>query len=201
MGLHPRRAEGARDRGTRGEAALQRVAGPPRAYDTGAAEGFREAVRDRVRAGAGARGVRAARDLIEVVDDRSELPLESVMKLQLRRLGFRQPGLQVPVPSPGGTYWMDLEIPGAGLFFECDGNGKYTDAALTDGRPVERILLDEKHREDWVRGVSGNRVLRFGTRDVATPDALASRLRAFRVELPTTRKRLFLPRRPLLAGQ
>lgn len=183
------------------DAALQRVAGPPRAYDTGAAEGFREAVRDRVRAGGGARGVRAARDLIEVVDGRSELPLESVMKLQLRRLGFPQPGLQVPVPSPGGTYWMDLEIPGAGLFLECDGNGKYTDAALTDGRPVERILLDEKHREDWVRGVSGNRVLRFGTRDVATPDALASRLRAFRVELPTTRKRLFLPRRPLLAGQ
>lgn len=96
---------------------------------------------------------------------------------------------------------MDLEIPGAGAFIECDGQGKYVDAALTAGRTLDGILLAEKHREDWVRGVTDKRVLRCASADVATPDALAARLRAFRIALPTTRRRLFLPRRPLLAGQ
>lgn len=183
------------------DAALRSIAGPPRRYDEALAEGFRDAVGERIKANAGGRGVRAARDLVTLIDGRSELPLESVTKLQLRRLGFSQPGLQVEVPSPGGSFWMDLEIPGAGAFIECDGQGKYVDAALTAGRPLDGILLAEKHREDWVRGVTDKRVLRCASADVATPDALAARLRAFRIALPTTRKRLFLPRRPLLAGQ
>lgn len=183
------------------DAAQQLTAGSPRAYDTGVADGFRDAVRARIDAGTGHRDVRAARDLVEVMDGRSELPLESVTKLQLRRLGFPQPELQVPVPGPAGTSWMDLEVPGAGAFIECDGEGKYTGTALTGGRSIASILLREKRREDWVRGVTGKRVLRLGSRDVVTSDMLAFRLRAFHVELPSARKRLFLPRRPLLAGQ
>lgn len=183
------------------DAAMQRVAGPPRRYDVAGGDAFRERLRERLRRSSGKRGVRAARDVVEVLDGRSELPLESVTKLQVRRLGFMQPGLQVKVPAGTGTYWMDLELVEADAFLECDGDGKYTDPALTAGRPLSGILLAEKEREDWVRGITGRRVLRCASRDVVTPDALADRLRAFRITLPTSRERLFLPRRPLLAGQ
>ncbi|MFS0866655.1 hypothetical protein AB3M83_04880 [Microbacterium sp. 179-B 1A2 NHS] len=184
------------------DAAMGRVAGPPRQYDVAAAERWRDALRERVDAAAGARGIRQAREIVEIMDGRSELPLESVTKLQLRRLGFAQPGLQVRVPGPGPSdYWLDIELEEAGAFYECDGEVKYTDESMRSGQTLERILLDEKHREDWVRGTTGRRVLRGGTAHAVTPAALAARLTSFGVSLPSRRARLLLPSAPLLAGQ
>lgn len=137
-----------------------------------------------------------------MMDGRSELPLESVTKLQLRRLGFVQPDVQVRVPGPGGSdYWMDIGLREADAFYECDGEAKYTDEALRSGRTVERVLLDEKQREDWVRGTTGKRVVRGGSAHAATPAALAARLTSFGIPLPPRRARLLLPSAPLLAGQ
>lgn len=183
------------------DAALGRIGGDPRRYDRGAADAWRASLIERADAVVGARGVRGARSMFEIADGRSQLPLEAVTKLQFRRLGFRQPGLQVRVPAQHGDYWMDIEVEEAGAFYECDGETKYTDEALRSGRSLEQVLLDEKRREDWVRGVTRRRVLRGGSAHAATPEALASRLASFGVELPDRRVRLLLPRVPLLTGQ
>jgi hypothetical protein len=184
------------------DAALGRVGGDPRNYDEPAAEEWLLAMRDRLDANAGARGIRHARVVMELVDGRSQLPLESVTKLQLRRLGLGQPRLQVPVAAPsGGSFWMDVELVEADSFFECDGETKYTDEALRSGRTLEEVLLAEKQREDWVRGTTGKRVLRGGSAHAASPEALASRLVSFGVTIPDPRNRLLLPRRPLTYGQ
>lgn len=184
------------------DAALARIGGDPRAYNLAAAESWRDALRDRVSAAPGARGIREARELVELIDGRSQLPLESVTKLQLRRLGFRDLRLQVPVAAPrGGSFWLDICIDEAGVFFECDGEAKYTDEALRAGKRLEEVLLAEKQREDWVRGTTGMRVVRGGMPDAATPEALADRLQSFGIRLPDHRARPFLPRRPLLRGQ
>jgi hypothetical protein len=184
------------------DAALARVGGDPRYYDERAAGEWLMAMESRTDRGAGARGIRHARMLMTLVDGRSQLPLESITKLQLRRLGFDQPRLQVPVPAPdGGSFWLDLELGESDSFYECDGETKYTDEAMRSGRTLEQVLLAEKQREDWVRGTTGKRVLRGGSAHAASPSALAARLGSFGIALPDPRKRLLLPRRPLAYGQ
>ncbi|MGB4778924.1 hypothetical protein [Microbacterium sp.] len=184
------------------DTALGGVGGDPRWYDDAAAAQWLAGIEERVGRMPGARGIRHARALLEVADGRSQQPLEIVTKLQLRRLGFRQPGLQVPVPAPsGGSYWLDLELEESGAFYECDGETKYTDEAMRSGRTLEQVLLDEKRREDWVRGTTGKRVVRGGTPHSVTPAALAGRLQSFGIELPDPRHRLLLPRRPFVYGQ
>ncbi len=184
------------------DAQLGRIGGDPREYDAPAADAWLAGMAARIDAAPGARGIRQARTLIGLVDGRSQLPLESITKLQLRRLGFRTPRLQVPVRASGeGWFWMDIELDEADAFYECDGETKYTDEALRSGRTLEQVLLAEKQREDWVRGMTGRRVLRGGSAHAASPAALASRLASFGVMLPDRRDRLLLPRRPLLYGQ
>jgi hypothetical protein len=184
------------------DAALARIGGDQRRYDEGAADEWLLGMGVRLDANAGARGIRHARAVMAIVDGRSQLPLESVTKLQLRRLGFGQPRLQVPVAAPGdGSFWMDVELEEARAFYECDGETKYADEAMRSGRTLEQVLLAEKQREDWVRGTTGKRVLRGGSVHAASPAALAARLASFGVALPEPRDRLFLPRRPFVYGQ
>ncbi len=183
------------------DAALARIGGDPRDYDERAADEWLAAIGVRLDTNAGARGIRHARLLMPLVDGRSQLPLESVTKLQLRRLGFNQPRLQVPVAAPtGGSFWMDVELEEADAFYECDGETKYTDEAMRSGRTLEQVLLAEKQREDWVRGTTGKRVLRGGSEHAKSPAALAARLLSFGIALPDSRKRLLLPSRPLIYG-
>lgn len=182
-------------------AELARWGGPPRSFDVDAAEEARARLSERVQV-TGPRGIRQARSIVEIADGRVESVLEATNLLQFRRLGFRQPNLQVEVPAqaPGHSYWLDMEFDEVNAFYECDGEGKYTDEAMRSGRTLERVLLDEKAREDWVRGVTGRRLLRGGTRDARSPDALAARLTAFGIRLPEPRTHLVLPRRPLSFG-
>lgn len=184
------------------DAALARIGGDPRDFDRAAAECWLDEVAARVDAAATARGIRQARTLLEIADGRSEQPLEVVTKLQLRRLGFAQPRLQVTVPAPhGGSYWMDIALDEVNAFYECDGEGKYLDEATRSGRSLDEVLFAEKKREDWVRGTTGRRVVRGGSEHAVTPEALAAHLSAFGIALPDRRKRLLLPKRPLLHGQ
>jgi len=184
------------------DTALGRVGGDPRRYDLAAADEWLAGISERVRLAGPARGVRHAAMVLEVADGRSQQPLEIVTKLQLRRLGYRQPRLQVPVPAPGGgAYWMDIGIDEADAFYECDGETKYTDEAMRSGRTLEQVLLAEKQREDWVRGTTRRRVVRGGSVHAATPEALAARLAGFGIPLPERRTGLLLPRRPLVHGQ
>ncbi|MBD8219452.1 hypothetical protein IFU40_12495 [Microbacterium sp. CFBP 13617] len=141
--------------------------------------------RERVVSARGRRGVREAAWVIEFADGRAELPGESVSRLQLHRLGFRDIDLQVAVEGPrGSAYFVDIALRDVRTFWEFDGEVKYRDPSLRRGRSVEDVVLDEKRREDWIRGVTQWRLCRGGFADIASPEALAARLAAFGVRPP-----------------
>lgn len=167
------------------DAALRQVAVSARQYDTQAAEEWRARMLERIAAARGTRGIRQAEDVIRFADGRAELPGESVTRLQLARLRFTRFGLQVPVRGPSGSdYFVDIEAEEERALIEFDGQAKYLDEAMRSGRTLEEVLLDEKRREDWIRGVTQKRFVRVEDAHVATSDALAARLSAFGITLP-----------------
>lgn len=148
-------------------------------------EAWNDAVWRQVRAARGQRGIRQGRWVIGFADGRAQLPGESISRLQLYRLGVRDVDLQARVPGPDGRdFWVDFGLGDYNAFGEFDGEGKYTDAALRDGLSLEQILLEEKRREDWIRGSTGRRVVRWGSRQASSPATLASHLRAQGVRTP-----------------
>jgi len=168
------------------DAALRRVALTGRRYDVDSAEEWRGGMLERIARARGTRGIRQAEEVIRFADGRAELPGESVTRLQLARLGFVGFGLQVPVASPrGNDYFVDLEIEEAATFLEFDGQGKYLDEAQRSGRTLEAVLLDEKRREDWIRGVTQRRFVRVEDTHIVTSDALAVRLAGFGIHPPS----------------
>lgn len=132
-----------------------------------------------------ARGIRQARRLIAFSDGRAQLPGESVSRLYLHRLGFRRIDLQVPVNGPSGqTYWVDFGLGDVPVLGEFDGEAKYRDGALRNGRSIEQVVLDEKQREDWIRGATGLSLVRWGSEHIHTPEQLGARLAAFGIRPP-----------------
>jgi hypothetical protein len=167
------------------DAAARRMAVKGRDFDPGAQEAWRERLRARAGEASGRRGVARARWVIEFFDGRAELPGESLSRLQLFRLGYRDFELQVPVDGPDGEpYEVDIGLADERTFWEFDGEGKYLDPSMRGGRTLEEVLLREKRREDWIRGVTQWRLCRGGFRDIATPEALGARLTAFGVPRP-----------------
>ncbi|MBT9607371.1 hypothetical protein [Microbacterium sp.] len=165
------------------DAAARKEALCGRDFDSDAQDRWRERLLGRAVASPGRRGVVRARRVLRFADGRAQLPGESVSRVQLARLGFRDFELQVRVDGPGRReYFVDIGLPESRTFWEFDGEGKY--AASTDGRTLADVLLDEKRREDWIRGVTQWRFTRGGWRDIATPVALRARLEAFGVPLP-----------------
>ena len=110
-----------------------------REWDEDAVDRWRRSMaRASIRA-SGARGIRQARWVIRFADGRAQLPGESVSRLQLVRLGFRTPQLQVPVAGPAGrTYFVDFGLDDVHAFGEFDGKDKYLDEAMRRGVPLER---------------------------------------------------------------
>lgn len=134
---------------------------------------------------AGLRGVRRARWIGAFADGRAQLPGESVSRLQLHRLGFRDIDLQVPlVGSDGARYFADFGFPRSQAFGEFDGEDKYRDAELRTTPTAADAVMAEKHREDEIRGVTGWRVVRWGSRHIRTPEDLGRRLAAFGIRPP-----------------
>lgn len=124
---------------------------------------------------------RAAR-VLDFADGRAELPGESISRIRLDEVGFAPPGLQVRVPGPGSQhYFVDFELPEANAFGEFDGRIKYADGRLADGRTASDVFDREKQREDWIRGVTQRRLVRWGWADIASAAALAQRLAKFGV--------------------
>lgn len=131
------------------------------------------------------RGIRQARRVIAFADGRAQLPGESVSRLQLHRLGFSAVELQTRVIGPDGEeYWLDFGFPHSRSFGEFDGMTKYRDPAMRSGRSMEEVVLDEKRREDAVRGVTGWRIVRWESAHIATPHLLGARLAAFGIRPP-----------------
>ncbi|MGP3534639.1 type IV toxin-antitoxin system AbiEi family antitoxin domain-containing protein [Microbacterium sp. RD1] len=167
------------------DAALRLTAVTDRAVDEERAGLWRQALRDRAGQSVGARGARQARWVIEFADGLAELPGESVSRLHLHRLGFPAPRLQVRVPGPAGRdYWVDFGFDEIGAFGEFDGVGKYLELALRSGRTVEQVMLDEKRREDWIRGTTQRRLARWGSEHIGTPEVLGQRLAGFGIRPP-----------------
>jgi hypothetical protein len=167
------------------DAAERRMGERIREWDVEAVESWRGGLQQRLNAAIGARGVRQARWVSGFADGRAQLPGESVSRLQLHRLGFQSPRLQVPVPGPRGKrYFVDFGLDDANAFGEFDGKGKYLDEAMRSGRTIEQVMLDEKEREDWIRGTTGRHFARWGSREMRTPAELAARLAAFHITPP-----------------
>jgi len=155
-----------------------------RTQDPARADEWRQRLLDRA-SRVSTRGIRQARHVLEFADGRAQLPGESVSRVRLDQLGYTQFDLQSPVVVPDGrTFWMDFAFPRARFFGEFDGRAKYSDPAFTAGRSTQEVLLDEKTREDAVRGVTGWGVARWGFEHIRTPDAFGARLRAFGITPP-----------------
>lgn len=161
------------------DAALRRVAWSRDGYDVEAAEGLRQQVAERLPCGG--RGVRSARRMLEVADGRAASPGESVSRLYLGDLGFATPRLQVSIAGPGSRmFFVDFGLDDAEAWGEYDGEGKYLDPAMRGaGVDLDRVILEEKQREDWIRGTTGRRLVRWGKADITTAAHLGARLRAF----------------------
>lgn len=160
------------------DAALRRVAVTDNRQDDGIAEEWRDGLLER--AARRSPGIRHARRVIAFADGRAQLPGESVSRVHLARLGFRDVDLQTHVIGPDGEdYWTDFAFARTRAFGEFDGQGKYRDGALHRGRSVEEVVLAEKRREDAIRGVTGWRMVRWDSRHIATAAHLGARLAAF----------------------
>lgn len=166
------------------DAALRREAVAGHVQDEDRAAEWRRRLTDRADM-RHTRGIRQARRIVEFADGRAQLPGESVSRLQLNRLGYRDIELQVHVVGPDQEdYWMDFGFPRSQAFGEFDGGGKYVRADMTGGRAPEQIVFDEKIREDIVRGVTGRRTTRWGSEHISTLDGFARRLQAFGIRPP-----------------
>lgn len=167
------------------DAAERQVADGGREPDAEAIASWRRELQALIDAAAGARGIRQARRLAELIDGRAESPGESVSRLQLVRSGFAVPPLHVPVPAPrGGSSFVDFGLDDVDAFGEFDGRGKYLDEAVRRGVPLEQVLFEEKQREDWIRGTTRRRIVRWGDEHIRSPADLAARLAAFGIRPP-----------------
>lgn len=166
-----------------GDAALRLVSVEGHAVDLDAVAAWRAEVEGLC--AAGLRGVRRARWIAAFADGRAQLPGESVSRLQLHRLGFRDVDLQIPiVGSDGARYFADFGFLRSQAFGEFDGEDKYRDAELRTTPTAIDAVMAEKHREDEIRGVTGWRVVRWGSRHIRTPEDLGRRLAAFGIRPP-----------------
>ncbi|MFJ4174883.1 hypothetical protein [Microbacterium sp. NPDC089696] len=161
------------------DAALRRVAVTGHQQDEVVAARWRETLDLRMSRSSN-RGIRQARRVVAFADGRAQLPGESVSRLLLHRLGFRGVELQSHVTaSDGRDYWLDFGFPHAHAFGEFDGLGKYLSPEMRGDKSIDDVVLAEKRREDEVRGVTGWRIVRWGSEHIRSEELLGARLAAF----------------------
>jgi hypothetical protein len=100
----------------------------------------------------GWRGARRAARAVALADGRAESPLETRGRLRIVGAGLPTPALQVEIHAGGVLVavvdaWFDR----AAVAVEFDGKVKYTDPWR--GRSPERVLWEEKRREDQLRAL------------------------------------------------
>jgi hypothetical protein len=126
-------------------------------------------------------GPRAAR-AVALADGRAESALETRGRLRIVGAGFPAPELQVEIRSAGRLVAVvDAWFEEAALAVEFDGRVKYTDPWR--GRSPERVLWEEKRREDALRSLD-IRVLRVADADLGVRWAEVERQLGARLTLP-----------------
>jgi hypothetical protein len=124
------------------------------------------------------RGHRRALDAISFADGGSESVLESVSRVAMYEAGFPKPELQKSFADARGRIgYVDFAWPDFRIIGEADGDAKYLDAALRGGRTAERVVLEEKIREDRLRAL-GWTVVRWRWPAVQHPAELVAALTA-----------------------
>lgn len=127
-----------------------------------AAAHLARAVGDARRRPGAARAARA----VDLADGRAESPLETRGRLRIVGSGFPTPELQVEIRSDGRLVAVvDAWFDDAAVAVEFDGRVKYTDPWR--GRSPERVLWEEKRREDELRALD-IRVVRIADADLGT---------------------------------
>jgi hypothetical protein len=123
------------------------------------------------------RGGRRAARAVALADGRAESPLETRGRLRIVGAGFPTPELQVEIRTGGRLVGVvDGWFEEAAVAVECDGRVKYSDPWR--GRSPERVLWEEKRREDALRSLD-IRIVRIADADL-TParwPAVEARLR------------------------
>ena len=110
-------------------------------------------------------------------DQRSESAGESIARAAMIELGYALPELQIPFARPlsdGGPCRVDIlwaRERGCDVIGEFDGNQKYENPAMRNGRSAARVLADEQHREAQL-SLYGLPIVRFSYRDVMEPERL-----------------------------
>lgn len=119
-------------------------------------------VRTELDAAGAARGVRAARALIEQVGFGCESAAEAMSLLLMLDAGFVRPQQQTVFSDSEGPMVVDCWWPEVGLIGECDGLTKYLRTDRGDGLAASAAVVAEKRREDRLRAL-GFRVIRWTT--------------------------------------
>jgi Transcriptional regulator, AbiEi antitoxin len=125
----------------------------------------REALLDAAAAACRWPGAATAARAVDLTDGRAESPLESRGRLRIVGAGLPTPELQVEIRAIGGRLVavVDAWFQEAAVAVEFDGRVKYTDPWR--GRSPERVLWEEKRREDELRAL-GVRVVRIADADL-----------------------------------
>jgi hypothetical protein len=131
---------------------------------------------------------------VALADGRAESPLETRGRLRIVGAGLPRPELQVEIRTAGRLVAVvDAWFDDAAVAVEFDGQVKYTDPWR--GRTPERVLWEEKRREDELRSL-GIRVVRVVDADLGDRwPVMERRLRgALTVPGPATRSFTANPR-------
>jgi hypothetical protein len=123
------------------------------------------------------RGISKAWRAFQFADGRAESPGETLSRVEMARLGFVPPQLQVPVRDGQGLIGrLDFCWPDLGIGGEFDGRGKYLEDRYTRGRTAAEIVMEQKERENRMRRrLTG--FARWDTQDLRNPARFAQILR------------------------
>jgi hypothetical protein len=127
----------------------------------------------------GSRGVARARRVVEFADRQSGSPMESASRTSIAAAGLSTPELQHEFRDSEGRMFTDFWWPRWGVAGEMDGRNKYLDPRFRNGRTLEQVLLDEKHRHDRLRRIPEVKdVVRWGSDIALSPRRLGALLRS-----------------------
>lgn len=121
---------------------------------------------------------RGAARVTAFADGLSESVGESRSRVLFAGAGFPAPALQVRLHDGSGTFVarVDFDFDELCTAGEFDGLGKYT-TVLRPGQDPADAVVEEKIREDRIRD-TGRQVVRWTSKDLATPHVVLNRFRA-----------------------